>query len=437
MTDQKSFKPVSAPYREPKERIHVEDNKPYSDGYTVRISSDKRLTAGDPNYPETYFTYALKVPRPSTGPDFNRVACLSAAIPKTWWTVDTTTGNQFVLEELGVQRTITVPPGNYDVVQWTKQIPPLLTAASTAMGHGWTYTATQQLIPDTGFIIYTVTGNAGNQPSLIINAQGNLDAQVGFDAGTTSTFVNNSITTTQVYCAQGEFSVLLRSDCCAADGDDTLCSVYGTNLVAPKSVMVWQSQDYILNSKRYDRSKDNVATFHITSANTGAYLDTHGYPCSFDLKFFYVPTGHLQALFSIDNTQQQMLEEAKLANSIQQQLLDEMKLLNTNLAGFFSTLKGNLALSTSEPPEVTAPVVGTDAKEPSAPPDSDVRQGEEDASEPVSETDPRAGEDESPAEAPQAIDPRAGEDGAHMKASAGDSLEGLDDEEDWSSARKF
>jgi hypothetical protein len=413
MSETKTFEPVSAPFKQPKE-LRVNENFPYTDGFTVRISSDNRLS-GDSLYPHTHFTYALKVPRPSTGPDFNRVACLSASIPKTWWTVDVSTGNTFVLQELGVNSTITVPPGNYDVVQWCSQIPPLMTAASTAMGHGWTYKAVQQLKPDTGFIIYSVTGNAGHQPSIIINAQGSLDAQVGFDANTINVFINSSITTTQVYCAQGEFSVLLRSDCCAADGDDTLCSVLGTNLVAPKSVIVYQSQDFILNSRRFDRSRDGIITFNITSASTGNYFDTHGYPVTFDLKFFYVEMGHLTALTSIYNTQQLMLEEAKATRELQTQMLEELK----QMSAFFSTLKGNLALSTTEPDSHNVgvtPTSSTDASTLDEEP-TDVAPDQE------SKDNPRAGEEQT-ASAPAeetSKDPRAGEDVSTVKAGAGKS----------------
>jgi hypothetical protein len=58
------------------------------------------------------------------------VVMLGCTIPKSYYLVDTTKGNTFILVENGVNITITVPPGSYDALNFISTVNGLLNAAT-------------------------------------------------------------------------------------------------------------------------------------------------------------------------------------------------------------------------------------------------------------------------------------------------------------------
>ena len=143
-------------------------------------------------------------------------------IPKSYYLVPAGY-NTFVLQELGVNTTITVPPGNYNVTSFRTVLTTLLNAASP---NHWVYAITypnRSIAADTGLYTYSVTGNTG-QPSFIVTT--NLYEQLGFSANTTSTFVVGSLTSTNVLKFQSEDALYLHSDIVSDGKEGILQEIY-------------------------------------------------------------------------------------------------------------------------------------------------------------------------------------------------------------------
>ncbi len=148
------------------------------DVHHIHIASSMRNSGTSSN-----FNITLKIPNIP----FTKLACVKAAIPRTWYLIVAPL-NTMQLVELGVSTTITVPPGNYNILQWAAQIPVLLTAASP---NHWTYTAAYVI--QKGTINWAVAGNGGQQPSFVITE---MSQQMCMPPGT-NTFVAGALVGTR------------------------------------------------------------------------------------------------------------------------------------------------------------------------------------------------------------------------------------------------
>lgn len=112
---------------------------------------------------------------------YDSVTVNSVQIPKTYYTLqqgvvgnDDTFDNQFELSEDGgsTWTTITVPPANYNVWNFTRVLKPLLDAASVTLGNAFQYTINypdRLTESDTGKFTFRVTNNGGVQPQFHLN----------------------------------------------------------------------------------------------------------------------------------------------------------------------------------------------------------------------------------------------------------------------------
>jgi hypothetical protein len=359
----------------------------YSDGLHLHFSSVDRVGGTS----DTDFIMTHKIPPPAKGMEYNRVAVVDMAIPKSWYLVSAPY-NTFILTELGVQSTITVPPGNYTVLQWCTQIPLLMTAASTTMGHNWVYAAARVLIPDNGLIRYTVTGNGGNQPSITVmnigetdfDGDGNMSQQLGLFAGTTS-FSSNALTGSIVYNATGEFGVRLISDICEAEGSDTLADVLDVGLSAPGSVIRFQAQHPILQSKRFQLKGTNSFRYQLVSATTGRPINTNGLPLIVHLKIWRQEEGEISML-------RQILTSLK---SIEDLLRNPPSIQTKEAPSEVTPIEEIPSEEKQTPPEEpSVPEPPSEEKEPVPEKSSDVYENGVRKGEPLprEEHDPRAGE---------------------------------------------
>lgn len=130
---------------------------------------------------------------------FNNVALVSARIPKSYYTAQSSHGNlTFGLHEDGLEQNITIPEGNYNSTNFAVVLKGLLDAASVLMGHTYVYTVTSPnsaTEPQTFKYTYTVTGNAGVQPYFHMhNESFRISEFLGFLNETNNVFVGDSLT---------------------------------------------------------------------------------------------------------------------------------------------------------------------------------------------------------------------------------------------------
>jgi len=215
------------------------------------LNSRNRL---DQNDTDSNFTMKLDLP---PGHDYNKVCLLDISIPKSYYLVES--GSTFILQELGVNTTITVSPGNYNRRNFATTITTLLNTASPNL---WTYTIIYNSAPDTGKYIYGVSGNSG-QPKLIFNTDNNLFEQFGFSDGSTNTFSAGSLTSTNVVKFSIEDVLYLHCSCVSNNGDNVLREIY-TNGNSDYSAINQSTTDIFAYSKDLTLKNNNSYRFYLT-----------------------------------------------------------------------------------------------------------------------------------------------------------------------------
>jgi hypothetical protein len=367
----------------------------YSDGFHLHFTSEDREAGINED-----FIINLKIPMAPKGKDHNRVAIVDAAVPKSWWLV-LAPFNTFIVVEKGVQYIITVPPGNYTILQWVSQIPALLTANSLANGNSWVYTAQQNLVPQTGLITYFVTGNGGLQPSFILSPvnetnaddDANMGQQIGFGAGTFA-FTGNKLLGQIVYNATGEFGVRILSDICQIENNDTLADIMDVGLSAPGSIIRFQAQQGKLQTKRFVRDSTTAFRFKLIYSTTGRIVNLNGLPWMAHLKIWREEDADIDTL-------KQLLLETRKQNAILTQLLPQS-------AATAATADQQGAEANAEatglpmPSEEKVPPVPVPAVEAQAPTELPA-PSEVDTTNPDTKHDPRAGEEPTTDEESEAI----------------------------------
>lgn len=196
--------------------------------------------------------------------DFSHVCLISASIPKTFYGVPA--GSYFVLTENGSTVNILPPAGNYSRNSFALVVKDLLNNNSP---NGWVYNITFSNINrvgDNGKYTFSVSENAGIQPSFTINDT--LDKQMGFSIGTHN------------FTAQGPSGILVSENVCNLNPENVL--VLHSSMVNErnghlKAIMSsgTNSYDYIIfenktiheTAKKMVRSKNNVYTFTLTDSN--------------------------------------------------------------------------------------------------------------------------------------------------------------------------
>lgn len=248
--------------------------------YFAYVNSRNRISGTNGN-----FTYDLAIP---TDRKFNRVSLVDIIIPKSYYLVDTDRETFILREPSQVDVQITIPSGCYILAAWVATIQGLLNSSSLS---GWTYTITNPLTSslvsaNTGKLIYTVSGNSGQQPSLIMDSE--ISEAFGFDEGSTNLFVANSLTSTDVIKLQSEDRLLLTSNVCVGSGGTDIGILQAINSQGSPdySTIVYQNPQVDANSKVFSSAGGSTYTFVLTDED-GHPLFLNGLNINFTLLFYY------------------------------------------------------------------------------------------------------------------------------------------------------
>lgn len=239
-----------------------------NDSYIEYVDSDYRVSGTSAS-----FVYNIKLPR-----KFDRVAVVSASIPKTWYMVSDTY-NTFYVTELTGTRTITVPVGDYTLTNFTTKILELLNTGT------YVYTISKNAY--TTKLTYTVTSNAGYQPVFEFPNTSVIYRLMGFEFGSTNTFDGSSLVAPNIPFFQHTNVIFIRSNLQKSEnsslsGDilQQITAIANSQL----SAITYQSVDIIKQSKPISNGA-SVFTFKITDSD-GFSLDLNGIPINIELVFF-------------------------------------------------------------------------------------------------------------------------------------------------------
>lgn len=228
------------------------------------INSRNRLSGTNSN-----FTYKIDIK--DVEPD--RIAVLQANIPKSYYLIQDD-ANSFTLDENGSSVEVTITAGNYSRSTLKTALQSQLNSLSP---NGWTYAITfptASTTVDDGKYTFTVSGNSSIQPSFIFSSSNNMFEIMGFDSGSTNSFVADSLKSSNVINLQKENSVFIHSDLCTNGTDNILQDVYA-NDISDFGNVIFQNTEVDGYSKKLTTSNNNIAHFYLTNEDGNA-IDLNG-----------------------------------------------------------------------------------------------------------------------------------------------------------------
>lgn len=225
----------------------------------VYINSKNRITGTPEN-----FMYQVPI---SSNDKFDSVCVLQVCIPISYYLVQSGY-NTFILKEGSSSVTITVPPGNYNSSSFATVIVALLNSNSP---YQYTYTMTMPntyATTSTGKYTFTVSDDIYT-PSLIFG-NNSLHEQFGFNSGSTNTFNNKTIISTNVVNFINESTLFIYSDMVDATTNTTqynvLQEIYNNNC-SPLQNITYQCVNVESYSKKLNSNSSNIFHFNICNEN--------------------------------------------------------------------------------------------------------------------------------------------------------------------------
>lgn len=222
------------------------------------INSRNRLHGTDSDF-------TISIDMKGIAPD--HICVLQANIPKSYYLIQSGE-NTFQLREGVLTATVTVTPATYGRTTLASIV---TTALNNASPNHYTYAITYTnptTTGDTGKYTFTVTGNAGVQPSFVFT-DNNIYEVLGFEASSTNAFTASSLVSTNVIKLQKEDSIFIHSDICTNGNDNVLQEIYASN-DSDFSNIVFQTPDTEAYSKRLISNQNNVFRFWLLNEDKEA-----------------------------------------------------------------------------------------------------------------------------------------------------------------------
>jgi len=223
----------------------------------IHINSKFRTGGTDDN-----FTYSIELNKANR---YNHVSVLSISIPKSYYLIPDGE-NTFIVEEDGVQQTVTIPPGNYNITSFLYVLNNIFQHGTGHLNH---YTAT---FPDTRTEAQTgkITFNHTNtqHTSNFIFGDNHLPEVMGFERGSTNTFTilqnHSELTSVNICNFQRESTLFLHSNVADNQNDDILLEMFASGNPDLSNINFENQGNLEEHSKLITASQNNNYTFYLT-----------------------------------------------------------------------------------------------------------------------------------------------------------------------------
>jgi len=248
--------------------------------------------------------------------NYNSVCVLQASIPKSFYNMPSPF-NTFILRENGIDTTIVIPEGNYTKLNLSTTLSSLLTTNSS---QGWTYVVSypNYTLVDNFKYTFTVSGNGGNQPSLIFS-EGTPNRQLGFDENTTNTFSSDVLISTNAVNLAYILRMYIATDLVENADNSYLQEILNVGGTAPQGIINYVNYDIQFNSKDYNRSGSTSWRFTLLD-DYGQVVDLNGVNWVFTVVFYTrsntdeilrtdLMIRNEERLFNIQNQQENIRQE--------------------------------------------------------------------------------------------------------------------------------
>lgn len=235
---------------------------------TIYINSNNRIDGTHTN-----FSAFLDV---DPNKKFNRVSLIDLVVPKSMYLINSN-NNTMTVEENSIQRTITIPVGNYSRKSFRSV---LQTQLNTSAESGYVYTITydqSSSVGDTG--LYTFgCDTVSPQPKFIIGT--GLYTQLGLEKNTTYTFVADSLVSVNVMNFRSQTRLILKSNISQNYNNNILH--YITSIDGDWQYVNFQNNSIVETYKDFILSNSNVYKFQLLDENL-VEIDLNGLPISFSI----------------------------------------------------------------------------------------------------------------------------------------------------------
>lgn len=246
------------------------------------INSRNRI-AGTPSN----FSYALNF----RDVDPDRVVVLHCNIPKSYY-LSQSGSNTFTLIENGVDITITIPEGDYTRTSFKYVLTTLLNDA-TLNSFVYSISVPSSTEPETGKYTFTVSNNGGSQPSFRFVDDSHVHAWLGFDGGSTVSFVADSLISSNVINLHKNDVIYIKSDLARGHCEGVLQEIDTINS-PPFTNISFENTSASFYSRSLNSNDSNIYKFQLTNIY-GKEVNLNG--CNWSMTMVVFKNQHSYELF--------------------------------------------------------------------------------------------------------------------------------------------
>lgn len=242
----------------------------------IHINSRKRLSGTDADF-------TFKVDLRGLSKNATHCTVLQANIPKSFYMVQENYNTFELTEEAGNDTvTITIPPGNYNRLTLKTTVANLMTANSPN-SHTYTISIPPSSGGDDGKYTYRCTGYT-LESGITVSSDSNIFELLGFANGSSNSFVDGVLESSNVVKLSKEDSIVIHSDIVDEIEDDILQEIYTVDSSTFDNI-VFQNQTPEHYEKRMRKNTSTVYRFYIMNEDNQP-IDLNGLNWSLTLCCF-------------------------------------------------------------------------------------------------------------------------------------------------------
>lgn len=240
----------------------------------VYVYSDSRDSGTDAN-----FSITLDIKQNA---QYDRVVVDQASIPKSYYFV-LSGYNTLTLKEDAVSSIVTMTPANYSLTQFLTNLKTKLQNASTAaLQLTIAYPTSTQ--PDTGKLTFTITSTNATTTQFIFSPATGINTQMGFDEGSTNTFVGGSLTSSNVINLQPIKMIYITCDC-VLDTANNILQEIPNQFFNTMATVAFQTTSIEAWSKKLIKKGESIYRFALVDDSLRP-IDLNGQSWSCSLLFY-------------------------------------------------------------------------------------------------------------------------------------------------------
>ena len=304
----------------------------------INFSSLNRIDGTNSNFISSPFDLGVN--------NYDTVCLIQASIPRSFYNIPSLF-NTFTINENGILKTVTIPAGNYNRINFQTVLQTQINLVTT-----FTYTVTYPNTVIAGDTFkYSFSVNTANPVSFIFT--NSLFRQIGFDRNSTNSFVAQSLTSTNCINLSYITRCFIKSD--VVNTTDSIFEEilnYGT--YPTLSLAYYQQINFDLNSKPLNRTSNNSWRFTLVDS-LDFEIDLNGIDWGFSAIFFKrnninelqikeLEIANEKRLFEIEKERQDMINKVK-----EEEVKEEVKVstiepssFSAKIVPFTSTVINNL-----------------------------------------------------------------------------------------------